>query len=103
MKIEVRLFANLRCYLPPAGDKSKAVLDVPDGTRLRDVIGRLNIPTQLAQLVMVDGVHETNRERILHDGAVVSIFPPVAGGGRPAIEPLRPTTSAFVEGYFGAS
>ena len=80
MKIEVRLFATLRTYLPPGSDGTKAVLELPPGSRLGDVIDRLSIPVQLAQLVMIDGLHESNRDRILSDGANVSIFPPVAGG-----------------------
>ena len=80
MKIEVRLFANLRAYLPSGNDGTKAVLELPDGTRLCDVIERLSIPPQLAQLVMIDGIHETNRKRVLSDGATISLFPPVAGG-----------------------
>jgi molybdopterin converting factor small subunit len=80
MKIEVRLFATLRRHLPEGGDGAKATLELPDGSRLNDVIGRLGIAPQLAQLVMVDGVHESNRDRVLADGCVVSIFPPVAGG-----------------------
>ena len=80
MKVEVRLFATLRRYLPAGADGSKAVLEMPDGTRLDQVIEHLAIPTTLAQLVMVDGAHEPNRARVLHDGCVISIFPPVAGG-----------------------
>jgi molybdopterin converting factor small subunit len=80
MKVEVRLFATLRAYLPPGNDGTKAVLEFPTGARLGDVIERLGIPPQLAQLVMIDGLHETDRDRILLDGATVSIFPPVAGG-----------------------
>jgi len=80
MKIEVRLFANLRQFLPAGSDGTKGTLQFPDGVKLSDVIETLQIPPQLAQLVMLDGVHETNRDRILHDGAVLSIFPPVAGG-----------------------
>ena len=82
MQVELRLFANLRRYLPSGGDGTKATLDVPEGTRLVDLFERLNIPPQLAQLVMVNGVHEPNRERPLSDGDAISIFPPVAGGGR---------------------
>lgn len=92
MKLEIRLFANLRAYLPPGNDGAKAVLEVPDGTRLDEVIDRLSIPPQLAQLVMIDGLHETNRERILTDGAVVSIFPPVAGGSA-----THPALTRFAE------
>lgn len=84
MKIEVRLFANLRRYLPAGGDGTKAAVELPEGAKLADLIDRLGVPPQLAQLVMVDGVHETDRQRVLHDGAAVSIFPPVAGGTRGA-------------------
>ena len=80
MQIEVRLFANLRRHLPPGNNGSKGTLDVAEGTQLQQVIEQLGIPPQLAQLVMVDGVHEPNRARVLHDGCVISIFPPVAGG-----------------------
>ncbi len=80
MRVELRLFASLRRYLPADGGGTKAMLDVPDGTRLVDVFERLSIPPQLAQLVMVNGVHEPNRDRPLSDGDAISIFPPVAGG-----------------------
>jgi molybdopterin converting factor small subunit len=80
MKITVRLFATLRRYLPPGSDGTKVVLELPDGARLQDALDQLSIPAPLAQLVMIDGVHETNRQRVLHDGIALSIFPPVAGG-----------------------
>ena len=82
MKIEVRLFASLRTHLPPGGDGRKTVMDLAPDTRIQDLIERLGIPPQLAQLVMVDGRHEPDKSHTLEDGAVVSIFPPVAGGSR---------------------
>ena len=81
MLVEVRRFTNLRSYLPSGSDGTKAELELPVGTRQGDVIERLAIPPQLAQLVMIDGIHETNRARVLSEGAVLSIFPPVAVGG----------------------
>jgi molybdopterin converting factor small subunit len=80
MKIEVRLFASLRSYLPAGSDGAKLFLEMPDGSRVIDVCERLKIPPQLAQLVMVGGVHEPDRDRPLRDGDTLSIFPPVAGG-----------------------
>jgi molybdopterin converting factor small subunit len=80
MKVEVRLFATLRRYLPPGADATCTVLELPEGSRLGEVIDRLNIPSSLAQLVMVNGIHETDRSRVLQEGTVVSVFPPVAGG-----------------------
>jgi molybdopterin converting factor small subunit len=80
MHIEVRLFATLRRHLPAGNDGSKVTLDIPAGTQLDQLIDQLGIAPQLAQLVMIDGVHEPNRSRELFAGCVVSIFPPVAGG-----------------------
>ena len=80
MQVEIRLFASLRSYLPAGSDGTSTALELPVGTRVCDVIERLSIPPQLAQLVMIDGIHETNRQRVLNDGATISLFPPVAGG-----------------------
>jgi molybdopterin converting factor small subunit len=80
MQIELRLFATLRRFLPANSNGSKAVMDVPEGTQLQQLIEQLGIPPQLAQLVMVDGIQEPNRARLLAEGNVISIFPPVAGG-----------------------
>ena len=80
LKIEVRLFATLRPYLPQGGDPTKTVLEGPADTRICDLIERLGIPSQLAQLVMVDGVHQHDSNRVLLDGESLSVFPPVAGG-----------------------
>jgi molybdopterin converting factor small subunit len=80
MIIEIRLFANLRKYLPAGATGGSTKMELPDGATLGDLIEKLAIPSPLAQLVMVDGQHEQRRERVLADGQVVSIFPPVAGG-----------------------
>jgi molybdopterin converting factor small subunit len=80
LRVEVRLFASLRSYLPSGSDGARTVVELPDGGQLGDVIERLRIPTQLAQLVMVNGIHESGRDRTLRDGDTLSIFPPVAGG-----------------------
>jgi molybdopterin synthase sulfur carrier subunit len=80
MNVEVRLFATLRGYLPAGSDAACARLEMPQGARLNDVLERLGIPAPLAQLIMVDGLHQPDRQTVLHDGTVVSIFPPIAGG-----------------------
>jgi molybdopterin converting factor small subunit len=47
------------------------------------VLEQLQIPHELACLLMIDGVHLTRaevRERPLRDGETLAIFPPIAGG-----------------------
>ena len=80
MHIEVKLFANLRKNLPPGSTGSKARLTLDDGATLQTLISVLNIPVELAQMVLVNGEQTREFDRQLTEGDTVSIFPPVAGG-----------------------
>jgi molybdopterin synthase sulfur carrier subunit len=80
MKIELRLFASLRKQLPPGSPRGKCTLDLPEGSTIGDVLVRMNIPRASAQMILVNGDHDRDFGRVLHDGDVLSIFPPVAGG-----------------------
>ncbi len=80
MNVEVRLFATLRDYLPPGGDRTGVQIEISDGAPIADVIDKLGIPAGLAHLVLLDGRHEPDRRRQLEDGCVLSIWPPIAGG-----------------------
>ena len=83
MKVKVRLFAVLRDKLPADADGHEVEVDVPEGATPLDVIHRLEIPEELAHLVMVNGFHllrDDVRKRTLQAGEVLSIFPPIAGG-----------------------
>jgi molybdopterin converting factor small subunit len=80
VKIELRLFASLRKKLPPGSPRGKCDLDLADETTLGQVLERMDIPRQSAQMVLVNGDHDRDFDRLLRDGDVLSIFPPVAGG-----------------------
>lgn len=80
MKIELRLFASLRKKLPPGSPRGKCDLELPDGATIGDVLAQMAIPHKSAQIILVDGDHDRDFDRVLHDGEVLSIFPPVAGG-----------------------
>ena len=81
MKIEIKLFATLKKYLPPDADGSSATIEVKDGLTVAGLIEHLKIPKELAQLVLVNGVNiEGDYGRKLQEEDTVSIFPPVAGG-----------------------
>lgn len=79
MKIELRLFASLRKKLPP-GSRGKCELELTNCTTIGNVLRRMDIPHTSAYLVLVNGDHDRDFDRTLHDGDVLSIFPPVAGG-----------------------
>ncbi len=81
MKIEIKLFATLKKLLPPDADGSTATLEVAEGLTVAGLIAQLQVPKELAHLVLVNGVNiEGDQSRILQEGDSVSVFPPVAGG-----------------------
>jgi len=80
VKIELRLFASLRKKLPPGSPRGKCDLELPDGTTIGQVLERMAIAQASAQMVLVNGDHDRNFDRVLREGDVLSVFPPVAGG-----------------------
>jgi len=83
MQITLQLFAMLRDKLPPEARRGEMPLELPEGATVRMVIEKMEIPEQLAHLVMINGFHLSREDidnRPLVEGEVLSIFPPVAGG-----------------------
>ena len=69
----------------PVGVRGVTTLDLPSGTSVVDVIDHFGIERRLAQMVLVNGIQisrkwEDRNARLLEDGDVLSVFPPVAGG-----------------------
>ncbi len=79
MKVEVRAFATLRPFLPQ-GTRQAAVLDVPDGSTIRDVVRFLGVPDEMTVIALLNG-HEAEPDHILSGDDVVTLFPPLVGGG----------------------
>ncbi len=84
MRITLKLFASLVTHLPADVQATHAVdLNVDPGTTVMDVARRLGIPEALCAIVLIDGVWDDRPDRAtraLTEGAVLSIWPPVAGG-----------------------
>ena len=74
MKIEVRLFASLRKY---SNDKSR--IELEEGANVSDFIERIGVPPSEVAIILVNGRHAHQDQR-LHDGEAVSLFPAIAGG-----------------------
>ena len=88
MRITFKLFAMLADHLPQQVDgrsrQANAIeLDVPEGTTVQQMVERFNLPGKLVHLVLVDGRYVPPAERgarVLTEGEVLAIWPPIAGG-----------------------
>ncbi len=85
MRVAIKLFASLRKKLPPSSGRpaGKGTIELPDTATLADLIRYLDIPPDLAQMVLVNGEQTREFGHTLADADQVSIFPPVAGGCTP--------------------
>ena len=79
MKIEVKLFATLRDYLPEGSGRFSCSMEMEGQDRVKDILEKLKIPEEIPKIILVNGIHG-KIDQILKEGDVVSIFPPVAGG-----------------------
>lgn len=80
MQVWIRLLATYRRYAP-AGYEAEGLYPVEavPGARVADLLGALPIPPTEPFTFFVNGRH-AERDQVLHEGDVVSIFP-AAGGG----------------------
>jgi sulfur carrier protein ThiS len=53
---------------------------VPSGISIRQALALINIPSQVVALVVINGVHTTDKETILNDGDVVRLMAVIGGG-----------------------
>jgi molybdopterin synthase sulfur carrier subunit len=79
IRVEVKLFANFREYLPPGSDSYSCWVEMEEGTTVGQTLERLKIPLSIPMIALVNGLHRTFEDP-LRPGDVLSIFPPVAGG-----------------------
>jgi molybdopterin converting factor small subunit len=79
MQVRVKLHASLRRYVPANATEEPFPVELPSGATVADLVACLGIPENHAKLCVVDG-EQGGMERVLHEGAVVALFPPLAGG-----------------------
>ena len=77
MRISVRLYNRLQRLLPSEAN-GQTELDMPEGCKVEDVYGMLDIAR--SHPIAVNGVIERNLERALEEGDQVSLFSPISGG-----------------------
>ncbi|HSR09883.1 MAG TPA: MoaD/ThiS family protein [Thermodesulfobacteriota bacterium] len=79
MKVEVKLFANFREFLPPESRNYTCALDLEEGATVARALAQLKIPESIPMITLVNGIHKTF-EDALSPNDILSVFPPVAGG-----------------------
>lgn len=84
MHITFKLYASLTDYLPASARADNRVpLEVVSGSTVAQVIEPFGLPSKLVHLVLVNGVYVAPEHRLsheLHEGDVLAIWPPIAGG-----------------------
>ena len=78
MRIETRLFATLRKYVPDA-PQGVLTMDVPDGVTVAELLRLLGVNAADVHLIMVNG-QGSAPERVLAGNDRVGLFPPIGGG-----------------------
>lgn len=74
MNITVKLFATLRDFGPEIEEMS-----VSENSTVESVVRSLNLPENITLLIIVNGIH-SDPQKILKEGDVLALFPPVGGG-----------------------
>lgn len=75
MKVTVKLYGEFR----RAAATPEVVLELPEGSVVKDLAGRLRLPETIYKMVLVNGFRVAD-DRPLRDGDEVHIFQPVGGG-----------------------
>ncbi len=81
MKIHVQFYSRLRDLV----GRSEAEVDVPDGTKVSDLLEKLYGETPALRewnksILVASGVEFVGRDHLLRDGEEISVMPPVQGG-----------------------
>jgi len=77
--VSVRLYATLRAAVPGLGLGEAITVQLPSGSTVDSLVGRLNLPQEQVKIIFVNN-HVRPGETVLNDGDRVGIFPPVGGG-----------------------
>jgi molybdopterin synthase sulfur carrier subunit len=81
VKVHVQFYSRLRDLV----GLSDAEVDVPDGTKVSDLLENLygktpNLREWNKSILVASGVEFVGRDHVLHDREEISVMPPVQGG-----------------------
>ena len=80
MIIQVKIFSTLRHYVPNSDKRlDEDRWEVTEGVTVSQVLDMLNLPEGEVKTLLING-RNADMERILSEGDVLHVFPPMAGG-----------------------
>ena len=79
MRVEVRVFATLRRYLPELGIGEPKILQVPEGTTLDEIRAQVGLPAEEVRVYMRNN-RQAEPDDPAADGDRITFIPAVAGG-----------------------
>ncbi|MBI5030092.1 MAG: MoaD/ThiS family protein [Chloroflexi bacterium] len=80
IRVQVKLFADLRRYRPELGIGESFACEIPEDTTIAGLIDeRLGLPRAEVAIVLVNGVQRQDADR-LSDGDRIALWSPIAGG-----------------------
>ncbi len=79
IKIELRLFATLRKYLPELGIGEPKIIELPKDTSFDELREQLKLPLEEVKVIMRNGI-QTELDEIIEDGDRIAYIPAVGGG-----------------------
>ena len=79
MKVEVRVFATLRKYVPELKLGEPKIIDLPEGMTIRELRDWLELPPEEVRIIMRNGRH-TGLDELIADGDRIAYIPAVGGG-----------------------
>lgn len=92
--LRARLYASLRRYQPGVGHGEAIEVQLPEGSKVADLLDKLGIPENETKQVFVNGRLQLS-DYVLQDGEEVGIFPPIAGGRDGPLTRVSPSLSTF--------
>jgi len=79
IKVEVRVFATLRKYMPGYDIGEAKVIEISEGTTLEELRAQLKLPLDEVKVIMRNGIQSELEEKI-EDGDRIAYIPAVGGG-----------------------
>lgn len=79
MKVNIRVFATLRRYLPELGIGEPLTLEIPEGTTLDEIREQVGLPEEEVQVYMRNN-RQARPEDTAEAGDRITFIPAVAGG-----------------------